>query len=80
MGVVVEYSGCSTKPGWVPLKLFRWNYSRFATGGSTMVASPDETFEMLIAKDNAAENGFNRWTMNGDAFRMNQGIVPASFH
>lgn len=46
---------------------------------------PDEIFEMTFAKDNAAEEGFNRWTINGKAFpmtgEMNAGeIVPASFH
>ena len=42
--------------------------------------SPDETFEMIFAKDNAAEEGFNRWTINGAAYPMTQGVVPASFH
>jgi len=41
---------------------------------------PDETFEMTFAKDNAAEEGFNRWTINSAAFPMTQGVVPASFH
>jgi hypothetical protein len=34
---------------------------------------------MTFAKENAAEDGFNRWTINGSAFPMSQGIVPASF-
>ena len=79
MGIVVEYAGRSGKPAWVAPKAFHWDYLRFAKTGAATVA-PDQTFEMLIAKDNAAEGGFNRWTINGAAFPMNQGIVPASFH
>jgi FtsP/CotA-like multicopper oxidase with cupredoxin domain len=51
----------------------------FATVSAT-ASSPDEIFEMAFAKDNAAEQGFNRWTINGTAYPMTQGIVPASFH
>ena len=31
---------------------------------------PDDTIEMTFAKDNAANNGFNVWTINGVAFSM----------
>ncbi len=41
---------------------------------------PDETFEMIFAKDNAAADGFNRWTINGVAYPMSNDMVPASFH
>ncbi|PYU79269.1 MAG: copper oxidase, partial [Acidobacteria bacterium] len=43
-------------------------------------ASPDVTFDMTFAKYNAAEEGFNRWTINGAAFAMTNEMVPASFH
>jgi FtsP/CotA-like multicopper oxidase with cupredoxin domain len=79
MGIVVEYAGQSVKPVWALPKPFHWNYLRFAKTGAS-VPAPDETFEMLIAKDNAAESGFNRWTINGAAYPMTQGIIPASFH
>ena len=79
MGIVIEYAGQKTKPMWTPPKPFHWNYTRFAKAGSP-VLSPDETFEMMFAKDNAAEEGFNRWTINGVAYPMTQGVVPASFH
>lgn len=79
MGIVVEYSGHKGKPVWMPPKPFHWNYARFAKAGET-APLPDETFEMTFAKDNAAEGGFNRWTINGVAYPMIQGIVPASFH
>ena len=69
------------KPQWtappnVPLELraFRLNPARAVT-------APDETFDMTFAKDNAAEDGFNRWTINGVAFPMtNSHGQPASFH
>jgi len=35
---------------------------------------------MLFAKDNAAENGFNRWTINGAAYPMSNAPAPPSFH
>ena len=79
MGIVVEYAGHKAKPVWTPPKPFHWNYARFAKAGSTAAAA-DETFDMTFAKDNAAEEGFNRWTINGVAYPMTQGIVPASFH
>jgi FtsP/CotA-like multicopper oxidase with cupredoxin domain len=79
MGIVVEYAGHKTKPLWTAPKRFPWNYARFAKIGAAAPV-PDETFEMTFAKDNAAEEGFNRWTINGAAFPMTQGIVPASFH
>jgi FtsP/CotA-like multicopper oxidase with cupredoxin domain len=58
MGIVVEYAGHHTKPAWTPPKPFRWNYLRFAKPNATALPS-DETFPMMIAKDNAAESGFN---------------------
>jgi FtsP/CotA-like multicopper oxidase with cupredoxin domain len=79
MGIVVEYAGFKTKPMWTPPKPFGWNYARFSKNGAT-ASSPDETFEMTFAKDNAADKGFNRWTINGVAHPMTQEIVPASFH
>jgi len=79
MGIVVAYAGRAGKPQWLAPPPFKWNYARFAKPGSN-APSPDETFEMTFVKDNAAEEGFNRWTINGVAFPMTEGIVPASFH
>jgi FtsP/CotA-like multicopper oxidase with cupredoxin domain len=78
MGIVVEYAGHTGKPVWTAPPAFRWDYMRFAKQG-VGAAAPDETLEMLIAKDNAAEAGFNRWTINGTAFPMG-GIQSAAFH
>jgi FtsP/CotA-like multicopper oxidase with cupredoxin domain len=69
MGVVVEYAGQSAKAQWARPKPFRWDYSRFGRSG-TQAIQPDETIEVTIVKNNAAINGFNQWTLNGEAFSM----------
>ncbi len=79
MGIVIEYAGYRGKPVWTPPKPFHWNYTRFAKAGASAF-TPDETFDMAFAKENAAEDGFNQWTINGARYPMAQGIVPASFH
>jgi FtsP/CotA-like multicopper oxidase with cupredoxin domain len=79
MGVVVEYAGQKGKGQWLKPAPFHWSYLRFAKPGVTSQC-PDETFEMTFAKDNAAEEGFNKWTINGVAYPMTDEIRPASFH
>ena len=79
MGIVVEYAGRTGKPVWVTPPKFRWNYTHFAKPGATSPA-PDETFEMTFVKDNAALDGFNKWTINGVAHPLNSMMAPASFH
>ena len=74
MGIVVEYAGRAGAPQWVKPKPFRWDYSSFGKGGAVPVA-PDETIEMTIVKRNAAAQGFNIWTLNGEAFSM-QAMKP----
>ena len=69
MGIVVEYAGSKGKPVWHKPAPFRWDYRRFADPART-VPTPDEVIEMTFAKDNAADHGFNRWTINGTAFDM----------
>ncbi len=79
MGIVVEYAGRSGKPQWATPAPFRWSYTHFAKPGAAAPA-PDETFDMTFVKDNAAEEGFNRWTINGVAYPMSNEMAPASFH
>jgi FtsP/CotA-like multicopper oxidase with cupredoxin domain len=79
MGIVLEYANRATKPTWVAPKPFHWNYVHFAKPGGS-AAEPDDTFEMIFSKDNAAENGFNRWTIDGVSYPMLQKVEPASFH
>ena len=78
MGIVVEYAGHTGKPLWTAPPPFRWSYARFAKPGAA--APPDETFEMLFVKQNAAEEGFNRWMINEVAYPMSSTPVPATFH
>jgi len=79
MGIVVEYANRSGKAQWIAPPPFRWSYARFAKPGASAPA-PDETFEMVFAKDNSAEDGFNRWTINEVAYPMSNQMAPASFH
>ena len=79
MGIVVEYAGRTGKPQWIDPPPFKWSYLRFAKSADT-APSADETIEMTFAKDNAAEEGFNRWTINGVPFPMTGEPPPAAFH
>jgi FtsP/CotA-like multicopper oxidase with cupredoxin domain len=79
MGIVVEYAGLRGAPRWVGPPASKWDYTRFSIPGAA-AASPEETIVMTLAKDNAAHEGFNLWTINGVAFPMSENLVPASFH
>jgi FtsP/CotA-like multicopper oxidase with cupredoxin domain len=79
MGIVVEYAGRTGKAQWTAPPAFKWNYARFAKPNAT-TPSADQTCEMTFAKDNAAEEGFNRWTINGTAYPMTGQPAPATFH
>jgi FtsP/CotA-like multicopper oxidase with cupredoxin domain len=79
MGVVVEYANHSGKPQWIAQSKSRWDYTKFAKPDASAL-TPDETFEMTFAKDNAALEGFNRWTINGVAYPMAGTMAPAVFH
>jgi FtsP/CotA-like multicopper oxidase with cupredoxin domain len=69
MGIVLEYSGRTGKPQWLKPKPFRWDYAQFGRANATP-APPDEAIEMTIVKQNGALSGFNKWTLNGEAFSM----------
>ena len=79
MGIVVEYAGRTGKAQWGASAPFKWTYTHFAKPGATAPA-PEETFTMTFGKDNAAEEGFNRWTINGVAYPMTSEVVSAAFH
>ncbi|OBB94852.1 multicopper oxidase family protein [Mycobacterium sp. 852002-40037_SCH5390672] len=70
MGVVVEYAGRVGDPQWVGPAPVTWDYRLFGTPLPASVPPPDHTIEMLIEKRNAADNGFNVWTINGAPFAM----------
>lgn len=79
MGIVVEYAGEKGKPQWAAPPRFRWDYTTFGNSGAN-VPAPDETFDMTFAKQNAADHGFNRWTINGVAYPMTSSPEPPKFH
>jgi FtsP/CotA-like multicopper oxidase with cupredoxin domain len=79
MGIVIEYAGAKGKPQWLAPQPFKWSYTRFGHA-STPATPPDDTFEMLFEKQNAASDGFNLWTINGVAYPESQMMAPASFH
>ena len=62
MGIVVEYAGQKAKPCGHRQSRFNWIICISQKAGAAAL-SPDETFEMIFAKGNAAEAGFNRWTI-----------------
>ena len=79
MGIVVEYSGRSGKPQWIPPRPFHWNYAHFGHAESPS-QTPDQIFDMTFAKDNAALAGFNRWTINGVSYPLDQMMATPAFH
>jgi FtsP/CotA-like multicopper oxidase with cupredoxin domain len=79
MGIVVEYAGSKGKPQWLPPRPFKWNYAHFGNS-SAPSAKPDEVFDMLFEKQNAALDGFNQWTINGVASAREQMAAAPTFH
>jgi FtsP/CotA-like multicopper oxidase with cupredoxin domain len=79
MGIVVEYAGRSGEARWVAPAPFWWSYARFAKRDAS-APQADETLDMTFAKENAAEEGFNRWTINGVTYPMSNEMAAPSFH
>jgi FtsP/CotA-like multicopper oxidase with cupredoxin domain len=79
MGIVVEYAGYKGKAQWVAPKPFKWNYASFGQA-QPPAQEPDEVFDMMFAKDNAAVERFNRWTINGVAYPPDQMMATPLFH
>ncbi|MGH9765135.1 MAG: multicopper oxidase domain-containing protein, partial [Blastocatellia bacterium] len=77
MGIVVEYAGYKGRPLWVRPGPFRWSYGRFAKPGASTQA-PDEVIDMAFAKRNAANEGFNEWTINDVSYPMMEGPAKPS--
>jgi FtsP/CotA-like multicopper oxidase with cupredoxin domain len=71
MGIAVEYAGHAGKPQWVKPKPFHWDYTRFGQH-SAAETTFDERFDLTFAKNNAADHGFNLWTINDVAFSMDK--------
>jgi len=71
MGIVVEYADRKGKPQWAKPRPSRWDYTRFAASRG-LAPAPDETIDMTFEKRNAADHGFNEWTINGVPFAMDK--------
>ncbi|MGW4048832.1 multicopper oxidase family protein [Streptomyces sp. NPDC004721] len=69
MGAVVEYAGRGGSPQWTVPRKPTWDYRTFARAGTT-TRRPDHTFDLLVEKRNAADKGFNIWTLDGVPFSM----------
>ena len=69
MGIVVEYAGAPGEPQWVKPEPYVWDYTLFGRAEASP-ATPDEKLTFTIVKQNGALGGFNRWTLNGEAFSM----------
>ncbi|HEY5410732.1 MAG TPA: multicopper oxidase domain-containing protein [Caulobacteraceae bacterium] len=67
MGIVVEYAGAKGPAQWAKPPAAKWDYTRFGQPAG-LAEPPDQVFDMTFVKDNAALHGFNRWTINGEAF------------
>ena len=80
MGAVVEYAGRGGDPQWVAPAPFQLDYRLFATPHPPNVPPPDHTIDMLIEKRNAADNGFNLWTINGTPFSMDANQPVLDLH
>ena len=71
MGIVVEYAGAKGEPHWSKPARSKWDYTRFGADPKLRARPfPEEVFEMIFAKRNAARAGFNEWTINGIPFSM----------
>jgi FtsP/CotA-like multicopper oxidase with cupredoxin domain len=71
MGIVVEYAGRKGRPQWVKPQPSHWDYTRFA-GAHAAAPEPADVIDMTFAKRNAADEGFNVWTINEVAFSMDR--------
>ncbi|MET8405347.1 multicopper oxidase domain-containing protein [Streptomyces sp900116325] len=69
MGTVVEYAGRTGSPQWAAPPKSTWDYRTFAHAGAA-TQQADHTFDLLVEKRNAADKGFNVWTLNGVPFSM----------
>jgi len=67
MGIVVEYAGSHGPPQWKTPPVSRWDYTWFGAPNPAR-SEPDETIAFRFDKRNAAERGFNLWTINGKPY------------
>jgi FtsP/CotA-like multicopper oxidase with cupredoxin domain len=74
MGIVVEYAGCSGKPGWRQPADLIWDYLPFAL--SNAIAQPTENaipVPLVFESKFAGHGAMDHWTINGKSFPDTQG-------
>jgi FtsP/CotA-like multicopper oxidase with cupredoxin domain len=69
MGIVVEYSGQTGAPRWIPPS-DRWDYTAFGTAPSldTTGSSETERVPLVFEKKFAGSRWVDKWTINGKEF------------
>lgn len=72
MGIVVEYAGHGGQAQWAAPPDFTWDYRLFARPQANSPA-PDHVVDLLFERQDAADNGFDIWTINGQRFSMQSG-------
>ena len=58
---------------------FQMELRAFGNSGASSTQQPDQVFEMLFEKQNAAVEGFNQWTINGLAYPRDQMTTTPAF-
>ena len=66
LGIIVEYAGRKGLASISKTTGAGWDYAIF--GENQGVPAPDETVPMVIERARPDENGFERWTVNGESF------------
>jgi FtsP/CotA-like multicopper oxidase with cupredoxin domain len=67
LGILVEYAGHSGTAVNARATVAPWDYTQF--GQKSPQPPVDVTLPMFIARIPAGENGFERWTINGNSYR-----------
>jgi FtsP/CotA-like multicopper oxidase with cupredoxin domain len=66
MGIVIEYTGQTGAPQWLPPSDERWDYTVFGVAGA--VPPPDATIPLVFEKKFAGHRWVDKWTINGKSF------------
>jgi len=71
MGIVIEYSGQSGEPRWVPPGDDTWDYAAFGNPGkveSSVEAPSFQRVPLVFEKKFAGHHWVDKWTINGKSF------------
>jgi FtsP/CotA-like multicopper oxidase with cupredoxin domain len=69
LGIVIEYSGQSGEPRWLPPGDEQWDYKIFGNPGALSPGTePDERLPLVFQKKFAGHHWVDKWTINGKSF------------